>query len=101
MQFQFDMTAQNAPPPITPAAPESPTELLRQIRDLQRDFYAQMLDLQQQQLTHARALAQDGLARWRNILGRWEKDLPSLPGQCQEAYPILERLYIHLLSGMV
>lgn len=101
MQFQYDMTAQTAPPPIAPPAPETPTELLRQIRDQQRDFLAQMLEVQQQQLGHARAMAQDATARWRNILGRWQQDLPQLTGHCREAYPILERVYIHMLSGMV
>ena len=100
MQFQFDMTAQTAPPPLTPPTPVTPTELLRQIRDSQRDYLGQMLEVQNQQLAHARAIAQDATARWRNILGRWEKDLPQLPQDCQEAYPILERLYVHLLANM-
>src|SRR5262245_39966801 len=100
MQFQFDMTAQTAPPPLAPPTPESQADLLRQIRDLQREYYTQMLEIQNQQLAHARAIAADATARWRNILGRWEKELPQLPQNCQETYPILERIYVHMLAGM-
>ncbi len=110
MQFQFDVATNNATPPAsaaaapqqpTPATPESVPELLRQMLELQREQLHQLVELQREQLTQARAASQDSLARWRNLLSRWQKDLPEFAPNCKQAYPLLEKAYVHILAGMV
>lgn len=104
MQFQFDVSTNNAtPPPAGPQQPatESPTDLLRQILELQREQFAQLLEVQREQLNHVRAASADALARWRNLLARWQKEYPEFSNQCKHAYPVLEKAYVHLLVALV
>ncbi|HWY88908.1 MAG TPA: hypothetical protein VNX28_19500 [Gemmataceae bacterium] len=102
MQFQFDVVSTT---PATPAAPPQPgevnAELLRQILDLQREQLGQILQVQRDHLALAKSMAQDNNARWRTLLGRWQKDLPGLMDHCKEAYPTLERAYVHMIAAMV
>ena len=101
MQFQFDIVSQTPAPPAPPSSGDAHVDLLRQILEVQRDQLAQMLQVQREHLALARSLAQDNNARWRTLLSRWQKDLPELNGQCKQAYPILERAYVHMISSMV
>jgi hypothetical protein len=110
MQFQFDVATNQATAPAAAAAPQQPPpaaqpenvpELLRQMLELQREQLHQLVELQREQLTQARAAAQDASARWRNLLARWQKDLPDFCGNCKQAYPLLEKAYVFILAGMV
>ena len=102
MQFQFDIASQA---PAVPTAPPQPgevnTDLLRQILDLQREQLAKILHVQREHLALAKNMAQDNNARWRTLLSRWQKDLPDLTNHCKQAYPTLERAYVHMISSMV
>jgi hypothetical protein len=103
MQFQFDVATNNAAPPPAPQQPSAETvpDLLRQMLELQREQLNQLVELQREQLNQARAAAQDSLARWRNLLTRWQKELPDFSVNCKQAYPLLEKAYVHILSGLV
>lgn len=103
MQFQFDVATNNAAPPPAPQQPSAETvpDLLRQMLELQREQLAQLVELQREQLNQARAASQDSLARWRNLLTRWQKDQPDFAGNCKQAYPLLEKAYVQILSGLV
>jgi hypothetical protein len=107
MQFQFDVATSNATAPAhsqqpTPqATAESVPEILRQMLELQREQLTTLVEVQREQLSQARAAAQDSQARWRNLLARWQKDLPEFSNQCKQAYPLLEKAYVHMLAGMV
>lgn len=101
MQFQFDIAPTASVPQPRPPVTESAPELLRQLIDIQRDGFAQMVELQREHLNHVRAMSQDSVARWRNLLARWETELPEFAENCKKAYPLLERSYIHLLSNLV
>ncbi len=102
MQYQFDIVSQT---PATPPAPMQPgevnAELLRQILELQRDQLAQILQVQREHLALAKNMAQDNNTRWRTLLSRWNKDLPDLTNHCKQAYPALERAYVHMIASMV
>ncbi|MBI1832377.1 MAG: hypothetical protein HYR84_13120 [Planctomycetes bacterium] len=103
MQFQFDITSTTTKPPAPPqpVTPETVPELLRQILEVQRDQLAQMLEVQKEQLAVARAMSPDNLARWRQLLGRWQKDQPEFAALCKKAYPLMEKAYVYLLAQMV
>ena len=102
MQFQFDITtAQQQKPAVAPGSPQAVGDLLRQLIDLQRDGFVQLLEVQREQLAHAKHVHQENLQRWRNILGRWGKDFPDLAPDCKQVYPVLERAYLHLIQNMV
>jgi transketolase len=104
MQSQFDV-ASLATPTSAPLAPLQPgelnAELLRQIMELQRDQLAQILQVQRDHLALAKNMAQDNNARWRTLLSRWQKDMPELTARCKQAYPMLERAYVHMIASMV
>jgi hypothetical protein len=103
MQFQFDIasTSKTPPPVPRPVTPETVPDLLQQMLELQRDQFNQMVELQKEQLNHARATAQDNLARWRNMLTRWGETYPEFAEHCKKAYPLMERCYVQLLANMV
>ncbi len=104
MQFQFDIASTaKVPPPAPPmrVTPETVPDLLWQMLELQRDQFNQMVELQREQLNHARATAQDNLARWRNMLTRWAEEYPQFAEQCKLAYPLMERCYVQMLGSMV
>src|SRR5262249_24725271 len=100
MQFQFDVaSASNVTLP--PVGPEAVPSLLQQMLDLQRDTFREILETQREHLTHARATSHDNLTRWRNLIGRWQKEFPEFGDQCKAAYPLMERAYVQLLSNLV
>ena len=101
MNFQFDILSQTPSAPPAPVPSGDPnTDLLRQLLDLQRDQLTQILQVQREQLALAKNMAQDNNARWRTLLGRWQKDLPLLVDHCKQAYPALERAYVHMIAAM-
>ena len=100
MQFQFDVAPQTAAAPPAPAGTDSTADLLRQMLDLQRDHLGQIAQSQRDLLAQARSQALDNSARWRNLLARWRSDLPELPDHCRQAYPVLERAYVQMVSAM-
>jgi hypothetical protein len=107
MQFQFDIASTAASPPAKPQPQPQPLtgetvpDLLRQILEVQRDQLTQILEVQKEQLAHSRATAQDNLSRWRQLLGRWQKDQPDFGGFCMKAYPLMEKAYVQMLARMV
>jgi transketolase len=103
MQFQFDVASNSAAiqPSLQPPVAETVPELLRQMLDVQRDQLHQILEVQREHLNHARAHAQDNLARWRNLLARWQHDYPEFADHCKIAYPLMEKSYVQLLATMV
>ena len=106
MQFQFDIASTSTPRPVQPLTPttESVPELLKLILDMQREQFNQMnqmLELQREHLNHVRTAAQDNLARWRNLLARWEKEHPEFAGACKQAYPLMEKSYVQMLVSIV
>ena len=102
MQFQFGITpATNTPAPPLMPLPDSVPELLKLLLNQQSDLLTQILDVQRENLNFQRAAACDSIARWRHILGRWEKDHPEFAEQSKIAYPLLERAYIQLLANML
>ena len=102
MQFQFDISSSTtAPPPRPqPVTPETIPDLLRQMLELQREGFQQMLNLQAEHLNHVRILAQENMARWRNLLAKRKEEHPEFGGLCQQAYPILEKAFVQLLETM-
>lgn len=90
MQFQFNVASSANPAPPPPITPETVPDLLRQ-----------MLEVQREQLHHARVTAQDNLARWRQLLSRWQEDHPDFAGSCQKAYPLMEKAYVQMLVTLV
>src|SRR5688500_10656645 len=104
MQFQFDVSnaqPKSIPAPPNPAGSDRTAELLHPMLELQREQFAQILETQREQLNHAKAVHQEHMARWRNLMGRWEKDFPELPGFCKKIYPVMERAYMTMIHNMV
>lgn len=100
MQYQFNVAPQTSLVPPTPPGTDPATELLRQLLELQRDQLSQILKAQRDLLAQVRSQAQENNARWRNLLTRWNPDLPDFADQCQEAYPVLEGAYVRLIAAM-
>jgi hypothetical protein len=103
MQFQFDV-ASGGTGVIRPPQPQSVMEVMQQLVDLHHHQFNQMnqlLELQREHLNHVRTVAQENLARWRNLLARWKDDQPELAEHCKTAYPLVERAYVQLLAGVV
>ena len=48
----------------------------------------------------ALAAAQDGLARWRAFLTRWQTDFPDIGLTCKQVLPVVERAYLSLIKEM-
>jgi hypothetical protein len=95
MHFQF-IVAPPTPALAPPAAPttDTPTELLTQLLEVQREQLAVM---------RATAASQnDGnAARWRSFFDRWHEEFPELPGGFRDVLPAVERAYLHLMNEMV
>ncbi len=87
MHFQFEV-AQPTKPGSAGGPPADPTELLRQLVEVQRE-----------QLALMRAVHDAG-ARWRAVLSRWQGDFPGLPDACKHSLPLLERAYIDLVAEL-
>ena len=79
-----------------PAAKEAPanTEVI--------DLLRQILEVQREQLHHARnaAAAHDMTSRWRSFLARWQHEFPDLSQGCRHALPMLERAYGQLIADL-
>jgi hypothetical protein len=88
MNFQFECAQPSDAAPAGTGPPPDVTDLLRQ-----------MLAVQQEHLTFAKA-AQDAGARWRTVLGRWQGDFPDLAEACKHVLPTLERAYIELIAEL-
>jgi hypothetical protein len=104
MQFQFDVASTSPKPPASPQQPSTPDSVLdalHQMMELQREQFALLLDVQREHLNHVRTAAQDSLARWKNLLSRWQKDHPEFANQCKLAYPVLEKAYVTMLANLV
>lgn len=89
MNFQIDMA---------PAAGHSgeglsstPVEMV--------DLLRQILEVQKEQLNHLKAV-HDHQARWRAFLARWQTDFPDLAEGCRQTVPVLERVYVNLISEL-
>jgi hypothetical protein len=73
------------------AAPGELAELLRQLIAVQQEQVA---------LLKAQAANQDGGARWRAFLARWESEFPGIGAACKQALPVLERAYLGLVREL-
>jgi hypothetical protein len=51
-------------------------------------------------LLKAQAASQDGGAKWRSFLARWEADFPRIGAACKQALPMLERAYLGLVREL-
>src|SRR5262245_56480865 len=94
MHFQFEVFPNLPTTPTTMPAPSpelGPTELLRQLLEVQRE---------QLGLLRTSAAAHDTGSRWRAFLARWQDDFPGLPNACCHALPTLERAYITLIHDL-
>jgi hypothetical protein len=103
MQFQFDIASTSKPVQIQPHLPpaEMVPYLLNQMLELQREQFAQIQRLQQDQLQILRVMAQDQVSRWRHILPRWAAEHPELAETSKKAYPLLEKAYVKMLVGVI
>lgn len=92
------------PPPLTVHAlpdavpPSEATELLRQVVALQGEQLAVLKA--QQQVQQAHQASQDGGARWRAFLARWDAEFPGIGGGCKQVLPLLERAYLTLIRDL-
>lgn len=66
------------------------------------DLLRQTLDVQKEQLAvlKAQVAANDGLARWRALLARWQGDFPEIGSACKQVLPQVERAYLNLIQDM-
>ncbi|OWK37939.1 hypothetical protein [Fimbriiglobus ruber] len=66
------------------------------------DLLRQVLEIQKEQLTvlKAQAAAQDGAARWRAFLTRWQGDFPDVGTACKQVLPVIERAYLQLVQEL-
>ncbi len=66
------------------------------------DLLRQMIDLQREHLAvlKAQVAAQDGLARWRAFLARWQGEFPGVGAGCKEVLPQVERAYLALVQDV-
>jgi len=94
MHEQFVVTPQTIStmsPASEPAPSSDPTELLRQLLEVQREQLA---------LQRTLVAAHDHGSRWRHYLTRWQQEFPELPEACRVALPILERSYGAMLAEL-
>jgi hypothetical protein len=78
------------PPAAPPPAPDL-ADLLRQVLDVQKEQLA---------VLRAQSAAQDGNARWRAFLTRWQGDFPDLGSACRQVLPLVERAYLGLIQEL-
>jgi len=102
MQFQFGITptTQTPVPPLIPL-PESVPDLLKMMIQQQSDLLTQILEVQREQFNFQRASAQENVARWRQVLARWEKAHPEISKHSKATYPLVERAFIQLVATML
>lgn len=96
MNFQIDVSsAFSQAPAEPPSAPSAPTP---EVADLLR----QILEVQREQLSYARAAAaaHDMTSRWRSFLARWQNEFPDLADGCRRAMPHLERCYGQMIADL-
>ena len=91
------------PPALTVhAPPETPSpelaDLLRQLVALQQEQVSVLKAQQQAQQTQQ--ANQDGNARWRSFLSRWDSEFPGIGSACKHALPMLERAYLTLIREL-
>jgi hypothetical protein len=95
MNFQIDVTSTPSlpaePPSSPPSAAPEVVELLRQLLEVQRE---------QLTLARAAAAAHDMTARWRAFLARWQNEFPGLSEGCRQAVPHLERAYGQMITDL-
>jgi hypothetical protein len=94
MHFQYEVVApvsatSLAPPQVPPS--DASLDLLRQILEVQRE---------QLTLQRAALAAQDGSARWKTFLARWQHEFPDTASSCRQILPHLERSYLRLLEEL-
>jgi hypothetical protein len=73
-------------------------DLLRQLVALQQEQVSVLKA--QQQAQQAQQASQDGNARWRSFLSRWDAEFPGIGGACKQALPMLERAYLGLIREL-
>jgi hypothetical protein len=107
MQFSFDVSSTNTAKPAAPLPQGSSLEvvadLLRQLVDVQREQHqlmGQILEITREQLGHSRMVHQENMARWRNLMARWEKDYPELSAHCKKIYPAMEKAYLQMIENL-
>ncbi len=63
------------------------------------DLLRQLVAIQQEQvsLLKVQQVNQDGGARWRSFLARWEDEFPGTGAACRQVIPALERAYLTLV----
>lgn len=93
MEFQFDI---NSSSPSNPPPPAPTGDALSVLMN-------QLLEVQREQLTQLRQLAQsmDHGARWRNLVSRWRQEFPEMPDAARQALPVLEKAYGSILARLV
>jgi hypothetical protein len=66
------------------------------------DLLRQLVALQQEQLSllKMQQAGQDGSAKWRSFLARWESEFPGIGASCKQVLPILERAYLSLIREL-
>jgi len=74
--------------------------VMQQMLELQRQAFSAMANLLQEHLNHARAIHGESVARWRNLLTRWEDQYPDLGHNCKKIYPVMERTFLHMLDNL-
>jgi hypothetical protein len=93
MHFQIEVTppsgalvAIQPPPP-----PEAPTDMLRQLVDLQK---------QQVMILRAMYAQHDSNIRWKSLLARWQEEFPEVGDSCKQSIPTIERSYLRLVEEL-
>ncbi len=66
------------------------------------DLLRQLVALQQEQVAilKAQQASQDGAARWRSFLARWEAEFPGIGAACKQVLPALEHAYLGLVREL-
>jgi hypothetical protein len=105
MQFQFDMSSSTLPAVAGTSSTEALTGqmmlgVLQQMLDVQKQCFTEIINIQREQLNHARALHAENLNRWRTVLQRWTEHYPELPGSCKTIYPVMEKAYLSMLDNL-